>query len=60
MILDLGSFIRRGLIDGGPCELCRNLGGNKAWREQRVQDQKGGGRRQRDHRPVCNGKVTNP
>ena len=32
--------------DGGPCVPCRNLGeGNKAQKEQRVQDQKGGGKR---------------
>ena len=27
------------------------------WRGQRVQDQKGGGTRLRDHRPVCDGEV---
>ena len=33
-------------------------GGYKAREEQRVQDQKGGDRRQRDHQPGCNGEVT--
>ena len=58
VILDLGSFTRRGLMVAHvfPVGTC----GVGAQKEQRVQDQKGEGRRQRDNRPVCNGKVIGP
>ena len=55
MILDFGSFTRCGLMVErvSPAETWRD----KAWEEQRMQDQKGGGRRQRDHRPEFDGEV---
>ena len=34
--------------------------GDKAQQELGVQDQKVGGRTQRDHRPVCDGEVIDP
>ena len=47
MILDLGIFTRRGLIVD--CVKPKEGGGgvDNTWKEQRVQDQKGGERRQR-------------
>ena len=58
MILD---FHQKG-VDCGMCVPCRNLGGKGAWtwKEQRVQDQKGGGRREIKHRAVCDGKMRDP
>ena len=55
MILDLGSFTRRELMVNcvSPAKTCGGGGDvDKAWKEQRVQAQEGGGRRKRYHRPL--------
>ena len=55
VILDFGSFTRSGLLVDRICPA--ETQGDKARKEQRVQDQKGGSRRQRDHQPYSDGKV---
>ena len=61
MILDFVSFTRKGFTVDHVCPAeTWGVGGAKAWKEQRVQDHKGGGGRQRDHQPVCNGEVIDP
>ena len=49
-----GSFYQKS-VDGGPCESCINL-----TKKEAIEDQKGGGKTQRGHQPVCNVKVTGP
>ena len=58
MILDLGRFTRRGQMVDYLC--LAETKGDTAQKKQRVQDQKGGGKRQRGHRPVCDGEVMCP
>ena len=41
------------VVDAGPCGPCRNLEWGQSIQKERVQDQKGGGKRQRHHRTVC-------
>ena len=51
MILDFGSFTRRGLMvdhESSTETWRRGMGQDKAWKEKRVQDQKAGGERQRE------------
>jgi len=62
VILDSGRFTRRGLMVDrvNPAETWSWGEGYQALKEQRVQDKKGGSGRQRDHRPVCDGKVISP
>ena len=59
VIPDFGNFTHREsmLFRVHPAE---TWGDDKAWKEQKVQHQKGGSGRQRDHRPVYNGKVIGP
>ena len=56
MILDLGSFTRKGLMVDHVCPA-------ESWERQSMErtegeDQKGGGSIQRGHQPVCNVRVT--
>ena len=64
MCLDVGRFTRSGLLADCACPteilVVRGRGrmGDKANKGQRVQEQKTGGKRQRNHQQICDMKVT--
>ena len=59
VILDLGSFIRRG-VDGEPCVPCRNLKGTNHGKSRGYKTRKEAIVDRETTKPVCDGEVIGP